>query len=161
RTSVNDDSAVLSVSDVSQTEGDSGTTTFTFTVNSSLPAPSGGITFDITTQDNTALAPTDYLAKGLTNQVIPAGHQTYNFDVTVNGDPLVEPNESFFVKVTSANGNPQATGAIVNDDVANLVISQVYGGGNNSGAQFRNDFVEIFNRATTTVDFSLTPYSVQ
>jgi len=26
-----------------------------------------------------------------------------------------------------------------------LVISQVYGGGGNSGAPFRNDFIEIFN----------------
>src|SRR6202022_3188564 len=31
----------------------------------------------------------------------------------------------------------------------------------NSGATFRNDFVEIFNGGTTTVDFSITPYSVQ
>jgi uncharacterized protein len=27
-----------------------------------------------------------------------------------------------------------------------LVISQVYGGGGNSGAPYRNDFVEVFNR---------------
>jgi len=160
-TILNDDSPVLSVADVSQNEGDSGPTTFTFTVTSSLPAPAAGITFDITTQDSTAVAPGDYTARSLTSQTIPAGQQTYNFDVTVNGDTLVELNETFLVKVTSANGNPQATGAIVNDDTANLVISQVYGGGNNSGAQFRNDFVEIFNRGTTTVDFSLTPYSVQ
>jgi ribosomal protein L35AE/L33A/predicted secreted protein len=160
-TILNDDSPVLSIADVSQNEGDSGTTTFTFTVTSSLPAPAGGITFDITTQDSTAVAPGDYTARSLTSQTIPAGQQTYNFDVTVNGDTQVELNETFLVKVTSANGNPQATGTIVNDDTANLVISQVYGGGNNSGAQFRNDFVEIFNRGTTTVDFSLTPYSVQ
>lgn len=42
-----------------------------------------------------------------------------------------------------------------------LVISQIYGGGNNSGATFQNDFVEIFNRGTTAVDFSVTPYSLQ
>ncbi|HKR58249.1 MAG TPA: lamin tail domain-containing protein, partial [Pyrinomonadaceae bacterium] len=42
-----------------------------------------------------------------------------------------------------------------------LVINQVYGGGNNSGATFQNDFVELFNRGTTTVDFSATPYSLQ
>lgn len=42
-----------------------------------------------------------------------------------------------------------------------LVISQIYGGGNNSGATFQNDFVELFNRGTTTVDFSVTPYSFQ
>ncbi|MGI8735372.1 MAG: lamin tail domain-containing protein [Pyrinomonadaceae bacterium] len=42
-----------------------------------------------------------------------------------------------------------------------LVISQIYGGGNNSGAAFQNDFVELFNRGTTWVDFRVTPYSVQ
>ena len=26
-----------------------------------------------------------------------------------------------------------------------LVISQIFGGGGNSGAPFRNDFIEIFN----------------
>ena len=35
-----------------------------------------------------------------------------------------------------------------------IVISQVYGGGGNSGATYKNDFIEIFNRGTTTVDFA-------
>ena len=34
---------------------------------------------------------------------------------------------------------------------ANVVISQVYGGGGNSGATFRHDFIEIFNRGSTAV----------
>ena len=42
---------------------------------------------------------------------------------------------------------------------SNVVISQVYGGGGNSGATLKNDFIEIFNRGTTTV--SLTGWSVQ
>ena len=46
-TIINDDSPVLSLNDVASSEGDNGTTTFTFTVTSSLPAPAGGITFDI------------------------------------------------------------------------------------------------------------------
>src|SRR6185295_4972114 len=50
-TILNDDSPVLSINDVAASEGDSGTTTFTFTVSSSLPAPAGGITFDIATAD--------------------------------------------------------------------------------------------------------------
>ncbi|MEX2210453.1 MAG: ExeM/NucH family extracellular endonuclease [Gaiellaceae bacterium] len=41
----------------------------------------------------------------------------------------------------------------------NLVISQVYGGGGNSGAPFTHDYVEIFNRGATAV--SLGGYSVQ
>src|SRR6266850_2227460 len=40
-----------------------------------------------------------------------------------------------------------------------LVISQVYGGGGNSGATLRNDFIELYNRGNTTV--SLSGWSVQ
>ena len=84
----------------------------------------------------------------------------------VNGDTLVEMSESFTVALSNpANavlGAPASgTGTITNDDLANLVISQIYGGGGNTGATYRNDFIEIFNRGTTTVDFSVTPYSVQ
>lgn len=35
-----------------------------------------------------------------------------------------------------------------------VVISQVYGGGGNSGATYKHDFVELFNRGTTLVDLS-------
>ena len=162
----NDDSPVLSINDVSASEGNSGTTNFTFTVTSSLPAPAAGITFDIATQDNTATAASgDYVAKSLTSQTITAGNPTYTFDVTVNGDTLVETNETFFVNVTNASGatigDGQGQGTVQNDDGAVLVISQLYGGGGNTGAQYAHDFVEIFNRGTTTVDFGATPYSIQ
>ena len=40
-----------------------------------------------------------------------------------------------------------------------IVISQVYGGGGNSGAQYSNDYIELFNRGTATV--SLAGWSVQ
>ncbi|MGB8507375.1 MAG: lamin tail domain-containing protein [Pyrinomonadaceae bacterium] len=43
--------------------------------------------------------------------------------------------------------------------LTSVVISQIYGGGGNSGAPFKNDFIEIFNRGNTTVD--LTNWSVQ
>jgi predicted extracellular nuclease len=41
----------------------------------------------------------------------------------------------------------------------NVVISQVYGGGGNSGAQYTNDYIELYNRGTTTV--SLVGWSLQ
>src|SRR6266542_4389364 len=44
-------------------------------------------------------------------------------------------------------------------DSPDIVISQIYGGGGNSGAQFSNDFIELFNRGTTAV--SVTGWSVQ
>lgn len=43
--------------------------------------------------------------------------------------------------------------------VSDVVISQVYGGGGNSGATYRNDFIELFNRGTAPV--SLAGWSVQ
>ena len=42
---------------------------------------------------------------------------------------------------------------------AQVVISQVYGGGGNAGATYKNDFIELFNRGTAPV--SLTGWSVQ
>ena len=167
----NDDIPALTINDVSAGETNSGTTTFTFTVTSSLPAPTDGITFDIATADGTAQdhnpasEDNDYVAKSLTAQTITAGNTTYAFPVTVNGDTLVEPNETFSVNISNVSigtiEDGQGQGTIQNDDAADLVISQVYAGGGNSGAQYTNDFVEIFNRGTTTVRFASTPYSIQ
>ncbi|HEV2765269.1 MAG TPA: lamin tail domain-containing protein, partial [Pyrinomonadaceae bacterium] len=127
----------LSVNDVSQNEGNSGTTAFTFTVSLSAPAGPGGVTFDIATadgtaqDDNPATEDNDYVAKSLTGQTIPAGSSTYAFTVNVNGDTVSEPNETFFVNVTSVTGatvaDGQGQGTIVNDDISLLFISQVQG----------------------------------
>jgi len=40
-----------------------------------------------------------------------------------------------------------------------IVISQIYGGGGNAGAVFQNDYVELYNRGTTTMD--ITGWSLQ
>ena len=37
---------------------------------------------------------------------------------------------------------------------SDMVVSQVYAGGGNSGATFANDFVELFNRGATSIDLS-------
>jgi len=128
-------SQLLSINDVSQNETDSGATTFAFTVSLSLPAGAGGVTFDICTQDNTAtVADGDYVSNCLTSQVIPQGSQTYQFNVTVNGDTKPEPNETFFVNVTNISNatgsDTQGLGTIVNDDV--LQIHDIQGSGNTS-----------------------------
>jgi predicted extracellular nuclease len=125
----------LTVNDVAQNEGDAGTTTFSFTVSLSAPAGAGGVTFDIATADGTAQDdnPTtednDYVARSLTGQTIPAGSSTYTFDVTVNGDTLVEPSETFFVNITNVSGaagvDIQGQGTIQNDDSPNLAINDV------------------------------------
>ena len=37
---------------------------------------------------------------------------------------------------------------------SDVVISQIYGGGGNTGSTYHHDFVELYNRGTTTVDLS-------
>src|SRR5215212_12028499 len=48
---------------------------------------------------------------------------------------------------------------IANAASPNIVISQVYGAGGNSGASLRNDYIELFNRGTSPV--TVTGWSVQ
>ncbi len=49
--------------------------------------------------------------------------------------------------------------AIVQAASPNIVISQVYGGGGNSGATLKNDFIELYNLSATAVD--ITGWTVQ
>ena len=55
---------------------------------------------------------------------------------------------SYVVVVTNAYGSITSAPAILtvnSGTAANIVISQIYGGGGNSGATYRNDYVELFN----------------
>ena len=164
-TIVTDDVPKLSINDVTQAEGNDGTSTFTFTVSSSLPAPAGGINFTINTTDGTARAGSDYVAITNASGSLAPGSMSTTVKVTVSGDMLVEPGETFFVNLSNVTGatvvDGQGLATITNDDTPLLVISQVYGGGGNASAIYTNDFIEIFNRGTTTIDFSVTPYSLQ
>ncbi len=44
--------------------------------------------------------------------------------------------------------------AVTEEIAADVVISQIYGGGGNSGATYRNDYVELFNRGTQPANVS-------
>ncbi|WP_208295646.1 ExeM/NucH family extracellular endonuclease [Fibrivirga algicola] len=68
--------------------------------------------------------------------------------------------------ITNVSGSLTATvqvggtvSAVVSQTGAAVVISQVYGGGGNSGATYRNDFIELYNRSSSPV--SLAGWSVQ
>ncbi len=115
-----DPPGMLSIHDVSIVESDSGTSQLRFMVMLQTPAPTGGVRFDIATRGGTATANSDYLPRNLTGQFIPEGQNFYVFDVMVNGDSVVEPDETFFVDITNVVGAgvfvAQAVGTIRNDD---------------------------------------------
>lgn len=126
---------VLSINDVTQAEGQSGTSIMTFTVSLSQPAGVGGVTYNIATQDNTATdADNDYEPINLTGESIAEGQSSKQYNVIINGDATVEPNESFFVNVTSVTGatlgDGQGVGTISNDDFTLVPIRDIQGSGN-------------------------------
>jgi uncharacterized repeat protein (TIGR01451 family) len=121
-TIINDDGLALpgiSISDVTLAEGNSGTTSFNFTV--SLTASSAStVTVNYTTADGSATAPSDYAAKSGVVTFTP-GQTSQVVTILVNGDTVFEPNETFFVNLTAPSNatiiDAQGQGTINNDDV--------------------------------------------
>ncbi|MEO8434883.1 MAG: DUF4214 domain-containing protein [Pyrinomonadaceae bacterium] len=124
----------LNVNDVTQAEGNAGTTVFTFTVSLTSPALSD-VFFDIATADgvtNPANAGTDYVAKSELARTITTGNTSTTFTVDVNGDTAQEANETFFANVTNVTGGAlagdlQGLGTITNDDFVLTPIHSIQG----------------------------------
>ena len=107
----------ISISNGYLKEGDSGTTAMRFiaslSATSNLP-----ITFQLSTQDDTAVAGSDYvtLNRSIT---IPAGSLSTTVDVEVIGNNYFEPNRVFSLTAgaaMNAGGNYTAYGYIYDDD---------------------------------------------
>lgn len=110
----------LSISDVAQAEGDTGTTTFTFNV--ALSAISGRtVSVNYATTAGSAAAGSDFAATSGTLTFNP-GQVSRQFSVTITGDTTVEPDETFTVSlsapVNATLADATATGTITNDDVS-------------------------------------------
>jgi subtilisin-like proprotein convertase family protein len=151
----------ISISNLSQNEGNSGTTTFNFNLSLSQ-ASATPVTVQFATADGTATtADNDYVAKSGTI-TFGAGVTSQQISITVNGDTKVESSETFTVNLSSPSGatiaNNQATGTITNDDgVANLPtlsIANVTQAEGNSGTT-------AFTFNVTLSASSATPVTVQ
>jgi Calx-beta domain-containing protein/lectin family protein len=123
-TIVDDDPVRISINDVSQNEGNAGTSPMTFTVSLSNPSTST-VTVTYQTANNTATAPSDYVALPATVLTFnPNQPTTQTINVTINGDTTSEPNETFFVTLTNPTNATIArtpgVGTIVNDDAPNI-----------------------------------------
>ncbi len=112
---------VLSIGDVSITEGNAGTSVATFTVTLSPVNATQTVTVDYATANGGATAGSDYIAAAGTLTFAPSV-PTQTFNVTINGDVTAEPTETFVVNLSNATnaliGDGQATGTITNDDGA-------------------------------------------
>src|SRR5213596_2536902 len=150
----------LAINDVSQNEGNSGTTPFVFTVSLSSSS-SLTITVTYATADGTATtADNDYVAANGTLTFNP-GDTTKTITVTVNGDTKFESNETFFVNLSGATNatiaDGQGQGTIVNDDAQpSISINDVSLAEGNSGTTNFVFTVSLSNASsqTITVDFA-------
>ena len=110
----------LSIDSPRVAEGNSGSTTLTFTVT--LSAASGrAVTVDYADAGTgTATSGTDYAALAGGTLTFPAGTISQTFDVSVTGDAAAEPDETVVVTLSNAGnatiGTATGTGAITDDD---------------------------------------------
>ncbi len=157
-TILNDDS-LLSVSDVSVSEGDAGTVAAVFTVTRSTASPQTA-TVNFATVDGTASAGVDYVATSGTLTFDP-GQTSKTIIVTVAGDTLDEAGETFFVNLSNPTSatilDGQGVGTILDDDpTPSLSISNVTVAEGNAGTT-NAVFTLILSAAsgqTVTVNFA-------
>ncbi|MDD7885586.1 Calx-beta domain-containing protein [Flavivirga sp. 57AJ16] len=134
----NDDSASVTIADVSGNEND-GAITVTATLDNAVQ---GGFMVDVSTSDGTATTgDSDYSAvAGQTLTFTGTASETQTFTVTPTGDTKLEANETLTVSqsnlvatVLTVNITDGATVTIDNDDSASVTIADV-SGNENDGA---------------------------
>ena len=91
------------------------------------------------------------------------GGLTFAHDVTVAAG-TADGTKTLPITITDAEGRTGSASISLNvftppPPVTSVTISQVYGGGGNSGATFTHDFIELFNKSASAVD--VTGWSVQ
>jgi hypothetical protein len=146
----------LSIGDVSQAEGNAGTTSFTFTIGLSF-ASTQTVTVSFATANGTATSPGDYAAATASRTFTP-GQVSQTVTVSVVGDTAFEPNETFFVNLSAPTGatiaDGQGVGTILNDDLPSLSIGDVSMTEGNSGAGNATFTVTLSAASTQTVSVS-------
>jgi hypothetical protein len=124
------DTAGLNISDASIVEGNSGSSQLVFTVSLNVAVPAA-FTVGYSSVDGTAVAGSDYVAATGTLNFAGTAGETQTFSVTVNGDAVLEANESFLINLQTpssplvAVNDGQGSGSIENDDSATLTATAV------------------------------------
>jgi serine protease len=156
---INDDGPTLRIADVSIGEGDAGTKTLTATVLLTKVA-AVPVTYNINTSDGTALAGSDYVAKSLVGETIPAGQTTKTFTVTINGDTTFEQNETFRINIANpVSGasvyDSQAVATILNDEGPTLSINDIGFAEGNTGTKTVTFTVSLSQVSASDVTYTI------
>lgn len=132
-TILNDDGPTLRIDSPTVKEGNSGTTSLTFTLTLS-PASSKQVSVLVNTLQDSATAGSDYESVGRATITFAPGVTKQTFTVRVVGDTQVENNEQFQLAlrspVNATLGTSTGTGTILNDDGAPKSPTVAGSGGN-------------------------------
>lgn len=144
----------LAINNLTIAEGASGTSIANFTVSLSA-ASSNTVTVNYATANNTAAAGSDYGAASGTLTFTP-GQTSRTISVTINGDTTLEPNETFFVNLTSPSNatisDSQGTGTITNDDAQPTIsINDVSVSEGDTGTTNAGFTVSLSNASSQTI----------
>lgn len=136
----------------------------TFNIILSDPAPAGGVTVNYSLAGSATLN-ADYSDPQSGTMTIPAGSTTGFITLNTIDDAVYEGTEAIEATLTGASNSFVIANASASIDILDnetppaIVINEVYGGGGNSGADYKNDFIELYNPGTIAVN--LTGWSVQ
>jgi DNA/RNA endonuclease G (NUC1) len=131
--------------------------------NSVLAGASSLLTVNVTPGTNppssglTVVANLSSIGGSVTQQFLGSGN-SFTFQAVV--DPGTTPgSKTLPVTITDAEARTGSASITLTVEqppppADHVVISQVYGGGGNSGATFTNDFVELYNPSTVTFDLN-------
>ena len=130
-----DDAATVSIDDVAQVEGDTGTTAYTFTISID-EAVDVDVDVDWTTVLLSGQADATDLAAQSGTATITAGSTSAIVTVNVNGDLTIENDETFQVALSNTQastrdvtiGGGTGLGTILNDDSATISIAATQNG---------------------------------
>jgi Calx-beta domain-containing protein len=118
-TILNDDAPAITIADRAMAEGTGGTTPMPFTVTLSVPTTSTVAVAYATAPGTATGGGVDYFDASGTVTFNP-GVTSQTITVTLNADALPEPNETFFVNLSSPTNatiaRAQAVGTIIDDD---------------------------------------------
>ncbi|MFN2406476.1 MAG: DNA/RNA non-specific endonuclease [Pyrinomonadaceae bacterium] len=154
-------SGVGEANPVSVLPGESSVLTLTFAAGTNPPSTGLTVVADLSSIGGSPSQP--FFNDGVNGGDVVAGDNVFTYTATVSS--LTTPGAKSLGFVISDDQARSSSGSIAltvqqpPPPVDHLVISQLYGGGGNSGATFTHDYIEIFN--PTGISFNLAGWSLQ
>jgi len=169
----NDDPPLLSISDASVTEGNSGTKYAVFTATLSIPTTETvGFNYEASNLPDgpeSAIPGEDFLTGPAVQLTIPPGQLSKTISIPIRGDTVAERHEKFALRIDAMvgaepgtgslgppnNGGVSGLGTILNDDQPSIAIDDAVITEGNSGSQLLSFTIHTSSVSSNGVYFDI------